>query len=137
MNCTSYEEIAIGQSAEFSKEITSDMMECFLRISGDENPLHNNEEYAISKGYSDRVVFGMLTASLYSTLAGVYLPGKRCLLQSVHADFIAPVFIGDTLVVKGKVAEKHDSVRQIVIKAEIRNQQGKKVSKAKLEAGVI
>ena len=79
----------------------------------------------------------MLTSSMYSCLGGVYIPGENCLLQSVHADFLAPVFIGDTLTCTGKIVEKNDSVRQIVIKAIIRNQDGKKVSRAKIEAGVL
>lgn len=58
-------------------------------------------------------------------------------MQSVHADFLSPVFIGDKLTVTGKVAEKNDSVRQVVIKAVIKNQDGKKVSRAKIEAGVL
>lgn len=82
-------------------------------------------------------MFGMLSASLYSALAGVYLPGKMCLLQGVHADFLAPVFVGDTLTISGKLTEKHDSVRQLVIKATICNQHGKKVGKAKIEAGLL
>ena len=137
MNHFSYDDITVGQTAEFSREITAEMMESFRQISGDENPLHKDEDYAKEKGFSDRVVYGMLTSSLYSCLVGTYIPGEHCLLQSVHADFLSPVFIGDKLTVTGKVAEKNDSVRQIVIKAVIRNQDGKKVSRAKIEAGVL
>lgn len=137
MNHFSYDDIAVGQTAEFSREITAEMLDRFRDISGDENPLHNDEDYAKKKGFPSRVVYGMLTSSLYSCLGGMYIPGERCLLQSVHADFLSPVFIGDNLTVTGKVTEKNDSVRQIVIKAVIRNQDGKKVSKAKIEAGVL
>ena len=137
MNHFSYDDITVGQTAEFSREITAEMMESFRQISGDENPLHKDEDYAKEKGFSGRVVYGMLTSSLYSCLGGAYIPGEHYLLQSVHADFLSPVFIGDKLTVTGKVAEKNDSVRQIVIKAVIRNQDGKKVSRAKIEAGVL
>lgn len=113
------------------------MMEKFKAVSGDNNPLHTDENFAREKGFKSRVVYGMLTASLYSCLTGEYLPGRNCLLQSVHADFLSPVFIGDTLTVSGKITEKYDSVRQIIIKAVIRNQDGKKVSRAKIEAGVL
>lgn len=137
MNCFTYKELQIGQTAEFSRIITEEMMEDFCKISGDENPLHVSKDFASQKGFPDRVVYGMLTSSLYSCLGGVYIPGKHCLLQSVHADFISPVFIGDTLTVHGMIKEKYDSVKQIVIKAEIHNQDGKKVSKAIIKAGVI
>lgn len=137
MNDFSYDDLAVGQMATFSRTVTGEMMEAFRRLSGDENPLHNDVEFAVERGFSGRVVYGMLTASLYSALAGVYLPGKRCLLQSVYTDFLRPVFIGETLTVTGKIVEKHDSVRQVIIKATIRNTEGKRVSRAKIEAGVI
>ena len=137
MNRFTYEELAVGQTAEFSRKITTEMMDKFCEISGDVNPLHKEESFAKDKGYPGRVVYGMLTSSMYSCLGGVYIPGENCLLQSVHADFLTPVFIGDTLTCTGKIVEKNDSVRQVVIKAVIRNQDGKKVSRAKIEAGVL
>lgn len=136
MNRFGYDDLSVGQTESFTRTITEEMMEGFRTVSGDDNPLHADEEYAVSMGFSDRVVYGMCTASLYSCLAGMYLPGEHCLLHSVHADFLRPVFIGDTLTVEGKIAEKHDSVKQVIIKAVIRNQDGKKVSKAIIEAGV-
>lgn len=137
MNRFTYEELAVGQTAEFSRKITTEMMDKFCEISGDVNPLHKEASFAKDKGYPGRVVYGMLTSSMYSCLGGVYIPGENCLLQSVHADFLTPVFIGDTLTCTGKIVEKNDSVRQVVIKAVIRNQDGKKVSRAKIEAGVL
>ena len=137
MNDFSYDDLAVGQTATFSRTVTGEMMEAFRRLSGDENPLHNDAEFAVERCFSGRVVYGMLTASLYSALAGVYLPGKRCLLQSVYTDFLHPVFVGETLTITGKIVEKHDSVQQVIIKATIRNTEGKRVSRAKIEAGVI
>ena len=137
MNHFTYEEMFVGQTVEFKREITDGMMESFCEISGDINPLHKDEDFAKEKGYPGRVVYGMLTSAMYSCLGGVYIPGENCLLQSVHADFLNPVYIGDTLTCTGKIIEKNDSVRQIVIKAVIRNQDGKKVSRAKIEAGVM
>ncbi len=124
-------------SAEFEVTVTKEMMEKFLEITGDVNPLHNEKDYAVSKGFSDRVVYGMLTSSFYSTLAGVYLPGKYCILHSVDSAFRFPVFIGDTLKVSGYVKQKFETTRTIEIAAQIVNQNGKKVGKAKILAGCI
>ena len=137
MNDFSYDDLAVGQTATFSRTATGATMDAFRRLSGDANPLHTDAEFAAERGFSGRVVYGMLTASLYSALAGVYLPGKRCLLQSVYTDFLHPVFVGETLTITGKIVEKHDSVQQVIIKATIRNTEGKRVSRAKIEAGVI
>ncbi len=123
--------------AEFTVTITKEMMEKFLDITGDVNPLHNDADYARSKGFNDRVVYGMLTSSFYSTLAGVYLPGKYCLLHSVESSFRFPVFVGDTLTVSGFVKTKFETTKTMEIAAQIVNQEGKKVGKAKILAGCI
>ena len=136
MNEFEFEDLSIGQTAEFTVTIEEEMLELFKKLSGDVNPLHCDREYALSMGYSGRVVYGMLTASFYSTLAGVYLPGKNCLLYEVNSSFNKPVFIGDVLTVRGEIKELNDTFRFSLIKAVITNQKGEKVSKATIKAGV-
>lgn len=136
MNTYTFEELNVGMQESFTVTVTDEMMAAFRQLSGDENPLHCDEAYARQSGFPGRVVYGMLTASFYSTLAGVYLPGERSILQAVDSKFRSPVYIGDRLTVTGKIAEKNDTFRMITVKAEISNQQGKKVSKATLQVGV-
>ena len=136
MNEYKYEEIETGHKESFTVTVTEDMMKAFRDMTGDINPLHNDEDYAASHGHSGRVVYGMLTASLLSTLAGVYLPGKRSLIQEVKIKFAKPVYIGDELTVEGVVEEKHDAFSLIVLKVAIRNQNGDKVCRATMRVGV-
>lgn len=137
MNHYTYEEIEIGMKEMFSVEVKMEDQEAFCRITGDENPLHRDDAFAREKGYREKVVFGMLTASYYSTLAGVYLPGERSLVHSCEAKFMKPVYIGDQLTIEGKVTEKNDTYRLIRVKAVIRNEAGEKVSKAEMQIGVL
>lgn len=54
-------------------------MSIFRDISGDYNPLHNDESFAVARGFNSRVVYGMLTASLYSCLGGcIFLVSDVC-----------------------------------------------------------
>ena len=131
-----FDELSVGQSAEFDASVTGKMLDAFCLLSGDINPLHCDEAYARSLGHPGRVAYGMLTASLYSTLAGVHLPGKYCLLHEVDSSFNLPVYIGDTLHISGVIKEKNDVFRFVVIKATITNQRGQKVSRATIRAGV-
>jgi len=136
MNEYKYEEIEIGHKESFSVTITGEMMDDFKKITGDINPLHNDEDYAISKGNVGRVVYGMLTASFLSTLAGVYLPGKRSLIHEVKQKFVKPVYIGDTLTVEGTVVDKHDVFSLLDIKFVMTNQKGEKVCRGTMSVGV-
>ena len=138
MNHYMFEEIIENKTnAEFQVEITDKMMEYFYHISDDDNPMHMDSEYAKERGYKDRIVYGMLTASFYSKLVGVYLPGEYCLLQEVKTSFYNPVYVGDVLTVSGVVVEKNESVQRLVIKAKIVNQDGKRISKAEIKVGCL
>jgi len=137
MNEFTLADIKIGMVEEFSHTITQENQNAFTELSGDINPLHRDSDYALKKGFSGQVVYGMLVASLYSTLAGVYLPGKYCLLQSVDTAFVKPVYIGDCLKVVGTVQEIDTTFKRIIIKASIYNQAGQKVSRAVITAGII
>ncbi len=126
-----------GQQEHFSVTVTEDMMEKFRTITGDINPLHVSDDFAKGKGFPQRVAYGMLTASLISTLGGVYLPGKYCLIQGVEVRFAKPVFIGDVLEVTGETAKVDTDLRYAEIKVTIRNQRNEKVLRGLLKAGVM
>ena len=141
MNEYTLDELKIGDSAEFTKTITEEMEDSFRAITGDENPLHKDDEFAaqIGKGkFDSHVAFGMLTASLLSTMAGMYLPGKYSLIHSIdEISFRAPVYAGDKLTVKGEITDINYDLKLIVVKVLINNQNKKTVSKAKMKIIVL
>lgn len=136
MNHYTIADMRVGMTAEFTATVTEEKMALFHALTGDCNPLHMDEAYAKAKGYPGRVVYGGLCASLYSTLAGVYLPGEHCLLHGIDSKYRKPVFIGDTLTVRGEVTEVSEGLRRILVKATIRNQHGVLVGSATLYAGL-
>ena len=137
MNYYGFDEIVEGMEESFTVKVTHEMMEAFLGIMGDVNPLHTDVSFAKEKGYDSCVVYGMLTASFLSTLAGVYLPGKNSLIHSVETKFVKPVFEGDVLTVSGKVTEKRELFSAFVMKVEIRNQNNEKVLRGNMQIGVM
>lgn len=136
MNHYRLADLTPGVTESFTVTITEEMMAQFYAITGDNSPIHMDADYAAGRGYPGRVVYGMLGASFLSTLAGVYLPGEHCLLHGVDLKFAKPIFIGDTLTVTGVVDEVNDTFQEITIKASIVNQDGKKVTRAVIRAGV-
>ena len=137
MNEYRFEDLYIGKEEFFSVTVTEEMMKMFLELSGDSNPLHNDKDFAISQGYQNKVVYGLLTTSFISRLVGVLLPGKYCLLQGIDVKYAKPVYVGDILIVKGVVDELHESVKRAAIKVTIQNQDEKKVVKGKAEVGFL
>ena len=141
MNEYTLAEIEVGMKAVFHKTITKEMEDAFRVISGDENPLHKDDTFAveISNGrFTGHAAFGMLTASLYSTVAGMYLPGKYSLIHSFEElSFMKPVFVGDDLTVEAEVTDKEMALKLIRLKVTIKNQNNKLVSKAKMKVLVM
>jgi 3-hydroxybutyryl-CoA dehydratase len=137
MNELSWDDIEIGRTDSFKVTITNENVDSFIKLSGDNNPLHVDSKFAQSAGYKDRVVHGMFLASYYSTLVGLYLPGKNALLHSVDSQFKNPAFVSDTLTITGKVTHKNDAYKQMEIKATIKNQDEKVLSKALIKTGVL
>ena len=136
MNTFTFDEIEIGQKESFSVTVTESERDKFREITGDVNPLHNDEEYAKSMGHERCVAYGMLSAAYLSTLAGVYLPGKNSLIQKTEVNFRKPVYVGDTLTISGEVTDKNETFKVIEVKTEMKNQDGVKVLKGKMEIAV-
>ena len=130
MNHYTLAEMTPGLSESFTVTVTEEMMARFEAITGDVSPIHMDAEYAQKRGYPGRVVYGMLGASFFSTLAGV------CLLHGVECKFAKPVFIGDTLTITGTVVNVSEAVAEAEIKAVITNQDGKRVTRGIIKAGL-
>jgi 3-hydroxybutyryl-CoA dehydratase len=99
------EDISVGMSAVFAKTITDADVTLFSRISGDTNPLHMNESFAAQTRFKTRIVHGMLTTSLWSTLVGTRLPGPGSAWVSQETKFLQPVHAGDTVTAKVTVVK--------------------------------
>jgi 3-hydroxybutyryl-CoA dehydratase len=137
MNEYTFSELETGLKEQFEVTISEEMMTCFCELSGDTNPLHTNSDYAQSRNMKERVVYGLLTASFYSTLVGVHLPGKYAILQGINITFNKPVFVGDQLGIMGEITYINDAFKVVEIKAKIQTQNGKKVSSAKITVGLF
>ncbi len=97
------DELRVGLAAEFVREITEDDVLSFARNSGDANPAHVDAEYASTTPYRRRIVHGAFQVGLASALLGMHLPGRRVLLSSVNARFVAPLYYPCRVRVRGEL----------------------------------
>ena len=137
MNSYKFKEISIGLKESFEVTLDLPKVDAFIEITGDKNPIHLDNEYALNNGFNGRIVHGLLTASFFSTLAGEYLPGRYSILHSIDIQFSNPVYIDDLLTISGVVKYINEAYKQIEIEVKIINQNGVNVSKGKMKVGVI
>jgi 3-hydroxybutyryl-CoA dehydratase len=119
-----YEDIKVGDIAEFSKTITEYDVYAFAGISGDFNPVHINKEVATASMFGERIAHGMLTASLISTVLGTKLPAENTIYLSQNLKFLYPVKFNDTITARVEVVEKRDDKHIIKLRTTVHNQHG-------------
>ena len=120
-----FDEIMVGVKTKFTVQINESTINEFARISGDHNPLHMDEQYTAKTQFGKRVCHGMLLASFFSRLVGMYMPGKNALYFSQTLNFQSPCFVGDKVTIEGEVIDKSQSTKIITIKTTAYNQVGK------------
>jgi 3-hydroxybutyryl-CoA dehydratase len=89
-----FEDLSIGLTESYEKEVKSSDVVGFAEITGDRNPIHLSEHFAAKTPFGGRIAHGLYTASLISAVIGTRRPDQA---QSTYADlnFKAPVKIGD------------------------------------------
>jgi 3-hydroxybutyryl-CoA dehydratase len=100
-----FEDLKVGQTALYARTLTETDIVLFAGISGDNNPVHINEEFASETMFSGRIAHGMLTAAFISTVLGMKLPGPGAIYVSQTLRFKAPVRAGDTVNVRATVID--------------------------------
>ena len=76
--------------------ITQEMVDAFVRFTGDRNAQHTDEQFARRMRFRRRVVHGMLPFS-HLLLIGREFPGKQIDLKETETRFIKPAFVGDEI----------------------------------------
>lgn len=132
-----YEDINIGDKATLNHKITERDIEKFVDLTGDDNKLHIDKEYASRTQFKKPVVHGMLGASFISTIIGTKLPGDGALWFSQTLEFLLPVRVGDNITVNAVVTKKIDRESIIELDVEIVNQNRQTVTRGQSKVKVI
>lgn len=113
-----FEDLTIGLMAEYRKTITETDVVLFAGLTGDNNPMHIDEEFASETRFGGRIIHGMLTASMLSSVIGMKLPGPGCIYMSQNLRFIKPVKIGDTVSAQATVLEIYPEKQRVKLLTE-------------------
>ena len=113
-----FEDLKIGTTDEFSKTISEADIQTFADVSGDENPVHLNPEYAKATVFKGCIAHGILTASFVSTVIGTRMPGPGCIYVAQNLKFKAPVRAGDTVKAVCTVTELNEKRKFAEIKTQ-------------------
>ena len=94
------EDLTLGLSAERTHVVTEADITAFAEVSGDFNPVHMDEAFAVTTQFKGRIAHGMLAGGYISAVIGTKLPGAGVIYVSQSLRFRRPVRIGDEVTAK-------------------------------------
>ena len=88
----------------------------FAQLSGDDNPIHVDADFAAATRFGRPVAHGMLLASVLRSLIGELRPGAR--VQSLQLKFEAPTFANEPLRFVAVAASVRDIQAELALRCE-------------------
>jgi acyl dehydratase len=92
----------------------------FARVTGDNNPIHLNPEYAAKTMFKRPIMHGMLGASLFSKVFGTMFPGEGTIYLKQSLNFLKPMYVDTPYVaeftVKEVISDKNRAIVETLIK---------------------
>jgi len=132
-----YFKINLGDTASITHTITNSDIQKFVELTGDDNRLHVDEEFANKTSFKKPVAHGMIGASFISTIIGTKIPGDGALWYSQNLEFLLPIRVGDKLTIIATVTKKIDRQNSIELQTDILNQHKQKVTTGVAKVKII
>jgi 3-hydroxybutyryl-CoA dehydratase len=114
---------SVGARASFTRTLTEADAALFIGVTWDINPLHTDESYARRTRFKQRIIPGLLTASLLTHLGGLW----AFMATEMHFEFLAPVYPGETITATAEVIEADPSRNWVRLRCTCTNQDGAEV----------
>lgn len=133
-----FDALEVGQDAfESSKIIKREDVKAYADASGDQNPLHQDDEFARSVGFPGTIAHGMFSLAHLVKAVKDWAVNPAA-LRSIKVQFRAVVYMDETLIAKGRVAAKDPSTGDVTLDvwAEI-ERDGKVVQSIKNSQAVV
>lgn len=117
--------------------VTPDVYFHFQMCSNDQNPLHTDEKFAKSKGFSGKVMYGNILNAFVSYFIGECLPIKNVIIHAQNIMFKNPVFMNEILEFEAFVSGIYESVDAVEFKFKFVKPDGKTAAKGSIQFGIL
>ena len=133
-----FDSLEVGQEVfESAKVIRREDVKAYADASGDQNPLHQDDDFARSVGFPGIIAHGMFSMA-HLTKALKDWAGNPASLKSIRVQFRSVVYMDDTLVAKGRIASKNEATKEVTLDVwEELERDGKTVTPIKNSQAVV
>jgi acyl dehydratase len=110
-----FDDVEAGQEVfSVPKVIKREDVKAYADASGDQNPLHQDDNFARSVGFPGIIAHGMFSMAHVTNALTDWL-GDPGAIKRIKVQFRAPVFMDETLVARGTVASVDQSTKTAVL----------------------
>ena len=127
----------INENYTHTFTITQETYQQFQLCSNDKNPLHTNEEFAKSKGFTNKVMYGNILNTFLSFFIGECLPTKNVIIHHQEIYFKNPIYMNKKLEFVASVSGIFEAVNAIEFKYKFIKPGGKIAAKGLIQIGVL
>jgi 3-hydroxybutyryl-CoA dehydratase len=121
-----FDALDVGRAFTYRRTFTDGDVALFCGVTGDFNPYHQDATFAAGSFFGRRIVPGLLTASMLTHIGGMI----GFLATEMHFEYVAPVYIGDTVACTVTFVAKDEATRTFTGAATAVNQDGREVLRA-------
>jgi acyl dehydratase len=112
--------IAVNDTFTHKFQFSQEEVNRFAEVTGDQNPVHTDADYAAKTMFKRPIMHGMLSASLFSKVFGTLFPGEGTIYLKQSLSFLKPMYV-DTpyeavFTVKEVLKDKNRAVVETLIK---------------------
>ena len=130
------DEFNLGDSYSDQFIVTEDVVNKFADFSSDFNPIHIDQNFAKSRGYSRQVSHGVIQLSYLSKMIGMDFPGPGSIWMNQTVNWLLPVFVEDTIKIVLTIKGRSSSAKILTLSVEIFNEDNKKVMQGEAQVKI-
>lgn len=108
-----YDSLSPGDSYRLARTLSAEDVRIFADLTGDDNPIHVNPEYAKDTRFGKPIAHGVLLLGIISKVLGRDFPGHGSIAVALSCRFLRPVPVDSEIEVEVKIAEKIEKHRYV------------------------
>ncbi|MCE7066193.1 MaoC family dehydratase [Dyadobacter sp. CY326] len=86
-------ESVVDSSFEQQFKFTQEEVQRFADLTGDNNPIHLDAEFAATTSFKKPIIHGMLGATVFTKVLGTQFPGFGSIYLKQTLEFLRPMFV--------------------------------------------
>ena len=119
------DKFVVGQKVVVERSFSMEEVIAYAKLTGDDNPVHIDAEYAKNSRFGDNIVHGMFVMGVVSKILGTMLPGKGTIYLGQDVKFKRPVYVGKMVFFEVEITQIEQERKFIYLNTNVFDESGK------------